>query len=88
MRRLIEQAKPAHTQYGLVRVEPRLRVGMRSTLGLDTQVGAYPRTVLGRCATLGYDTLLGCGDATRSGGGRPAFRVGAGAPLGSGAALG
>ena len=88
MRRLIEQAKPAHTQYDLVRVEPRLRVGMQSTLGLDTQVGIYPRAVLGRCATLGYDTLLGCGDSATRGGGRPALRVGAGAPLGSGAGLG
>lgn len=60
MRYLIEREKPAHTQFDLVKVEPRFRIGMQSTIGLDTQVGAYPNLVLNHCATLGYDTLLGC----------------------------
>lgn len=60
LRHLIDTEKPAHTQFDLVKVEPRFRVGTQSTVGLDTQVGAYPLLVLNRCATLGYDTLLGC----------------------------
>jgi phage tail-like protein len=60
MRYLIEREKPVHTQFDLVKVEPHFRVGMQSTVGLDTHVGAYPRIVLNQCSTLGYDTLLGC----------------------------
>ena len=58
VRHLIDQEKPAHTQYDLVKVEPRFRVGVQATVGLDTQVGAYPRLVLNYCATLGGDALL------------------------------
>jgi phage tail-like protein len=60
VRLLIDNEKPAHSQYTLETVEPRFRVGMQSTLGLDTQIGGYPRLVLNQCSTLGYDTLLGC----------------------------
>jgi len=60
LRFLVESEKPAHSQYTLEKVEPRFRVGIQSTLGLDTQVGAYPRLVLSQCSTLGYDALLGC----------------------------
>ena len=59
LRYLIESAKPAHAQYTIEKVEPRFRVGMQATIGLDTQIGAYPKLVLGQCSTLGYDTLLG-----------------------------
>ncbi len=59
MRRLIELEKPAHSQYHLCRTEARFRVGIQSTVGMDTLVGAYPRLVLNHCATLGYDALLG-----------------------------
>lgn len=58
LRYLIDQEKPAHTEYTLCKVEPRFRVGVQSTVGLDTQVGVYPRLVLNYCSTLGYDTLL------------------------------
>jgi phage tail-like protein len=60
LRFLVDSEKPAHSQYTLEKTEPRFRVGMQSTLGLDTQVGAYPRLVLSQCSTLGYDALLGC----------------------------
>jgi hypothetical protein len=60
LRYLIDSNKPAHTQYTLEKIEPRFRVGMQATVGLDTQVGAYPKMVLSHCSTLGYDTLLGC----------------------------
>lgn len=83
LRHLIEREKPAHTAYELVEVEPRFRVGMQSTLGLDTQVGAYPRLVLNHCSTLGYDTLLGC-DGSEG----VALQVGSGVRVGVGAVVG
>lgn len=58
IRALIDSEKPGHTQYTLKSVEPRLRVGVQSRLGMDTLVGAYPRLVLNYCATLGSDTIL------------------------------
>jgi phage tail-like protein len=80
LRYLVEQEKPGHTQFDVVKVEPRFRVGRQSTIGIDTHLGAYPRTVLNRCSTLGYDTLLGCGPAP--GASRTAVQVGARAPGG------
>ncbi|HEX8851886.1 MAG TPA: phage tail protein, partial [Pyrinomonadaceae bacterium] len=79
MRHLVEQEKPAQTQFDVVKVEPRFRVGVQSTVGLDTHVGAYPRIVLNHCATLGYDTLLG---GEREDEGPPVLQVGDGARVG------
>lgn len=59
VRALIEREKPAHTDYTLVTLRPRFRLGVQSTLGLDSVVGAYPRLVLGQCGNLGFDALLG-----------------------------
>jgi phage tail-like protein len=72
VRRALDSEKPAHTEYDLCLVEPRLRVGGQSTVGLDTIVGGYPRAHLA-CPhethapasrpprnRLGYDTLLAC----------------------------
>jgi phage tail-like protein len=58
IRAVIEDQKPGHTQYTLEKVESRFRVGVQSTVGMDTLVGAYPRLVLNYCSTLGYDTVL------------------------------
>ncbi len=58
IRRLIDLEKPAYTRYTLCKVEARFRVGVQSTVGLDTLVGKYPRIVLNYCATLGYDAVL------------------------------
>jgi phage tail-like protein len=58
IRALIDAEKPGHTQYTLNSVEPRLRVGVQSRLGMDTLVGHYPRLVLNYCATLGSDAIL------------------------------
>lgn len=41
-RRALDAEKPAHTQYDLCLVEPRFRVGIQSTVGLDTIIGPYP----------------------------------------------
>jgi phage tail-like protein len=70
VRRALDAEKPAHTQYDLCLVEPRFRVGLQSTVGLDTIIGAYPVARLA-CLhdteappsrlphhRLGYDTIL------------------------------
>jgi hypothetical protein len=68
LRRAIDAAKPAHTQYDLYLVEPRFRVGVQSTVGIDTLVGGHPPARLA-CSRegppsrpprqrLGYDTVL------------------------------
>jgi phage tail-like protein len=71
IRRVLNREKPAHTQYELCLVEPRLRVGVQSTVGVDTIVGAYPASRLAGAGAdsgesssrapsgrLGFDTLL------------------------------
>jgi len=69
-RRAIEAEKPAHTSYELNLVAARFRVGIQSTVGIDTIVGGQPcARVGGICTTaapgqpprnrLGYDTVLG-----------------------------
>jgi phage tail-like protein len=87
--RALDAEKPAHTQYDLCLVEPRVRVGLQSTVGLDTIIGGYPVARLA-CAQdsdaapsqaprhrLGYDTIL-AGQPAAAGGTqlRPATRVG------------
>jgi len=46
LRRMIETVKPAHTAYDLQFVAGRFRVGLQSSLGLDTIVGDYRATTL------------------------------------------
>jgi phage tail-like protein len=70
IRRALDTAKPAHTAYDLILVEPRFRVGAQSTVGLDTILGTYPVAHLAAseaadappsrlpCNRLGYDTVL------------------------------
>jgi phage tail-like protein len=78
VRRAIELQKPAHTTYELVLVEPRFRIGVQSTIALDTVIGApLPGPLL--CPTvndapgrplyqrLGFDTTLGCGSGAPRG---------------------
>ncbi|HEX9619371.1 MAG TPA: phage tail protein [Polyangiaceae bacterium] len=70
LRRALDAEKPAHAAYTLNLVEPRLRVGVQSTIGLDTIIGDIPSARLA-CADgadetesrppknrLGYDTVL------------------------------
>jgi len=89
LRRALDEEKPAHTKYDLCLVEPRFRVGLQSTVGLDTIIGAYPVTRL-VCShedevppgqrprqRLGYDTVLSGGRTGKSGLElRPSTRVG------------
>ncbi|HVZ40995.1 MAG TPA: phage tail protein [Candidatus Kapabacteria bacterium] len=85
LRYLIEQEKPAHTSYTLEKVQPRFRVGVQATVGLDTSIGTYPRIVLNECATLGCDTVLGAAPEDR---GPAVVRVGAHARPGVDAVVG
>jgi phage tail-like protein len=39
---LLESEKPAHTQYQVEYVAPRMRIGFQSMIGLDSVVGRYP----------------------------------------------
>ena len=72
LRRAIAAQTPAHTSYELVLVAPRFRVGVQSTVALDTVIGA-PTTAGLACPTddepasrppherLGFDLVLGAG---------------------------
>jgi len=75
LRRAIDAEKPAHTQYDLCLVEPRLLAGVQSTAGFDSVLGDYSELRLacrhGEAVRrtprprLGIDAVLGC----RPGGG-------------------
>lgn len=77
--RAIDAEKPVHAQYQLCLVEPRLRVGIQSTVGVDTILGPEPYAVLASAELsdvpvnrpprqrLGYDTVLACKREPRSG---------------------
>ena len=80
LQRALDREKPAHTKYELCLVEPRFRVGIQSTVGVDTIIGDYPVAVLAGSTgetdvpvnrpprqRLGYDTVLG-GESFRQGG--------------------
>lgn len=79
LRRAIAAQKPAHTTCELVLLEPRLRIGVQSTIALDTIIGmpaAGPLPCPARADApsrppyqrLGYDLLLGrdSNDRTRT----------------------
>jgi phage tail-like protein len=56
---VLEREKPAHTEYHLCPIEPRMRVGAQARVGVDSIVGG-PRPVvpLGEQAELGVDMVL------------------------------
>jgi phage tail-like protein len=68
--RALRAEKPAHTSYELCLVEPRFRIGLQSTVGVDTILGTWPKAHL-TCThdknippsrpprhRLGFDTIL------------------------------
>lgn len=57
---VVEREKPAHTEASLCPVYPRFRVGVQSSVGVDTLVGSISYLVLGQLATLNYDAILAC----------------------------
>jgi phage tail-like protein len=62
LRAAIEREKPAHTDYHLCLVEPRMRVGFQARIGIDSIVAgpAPPLSLQG--TTLGLDSFLGDDD--------------------------
>lgn len=68
IRAILDQNKPAHTTYHLCIVEPHLRVGFQSRIGIDTFVGGQSRTLsLGTDQALGQDTALTGAPSSRLG---------------------
>lgn len=59
LRELIESEKPAHTDFNLCLVEPRMRVGVQARVGIDSIVaGPGPAMRLG-ANVLGHESYLG-----------------------------
>jgi hypothetical protein len=59
LQRVIEAEKPAHTDYHLCFVEPRMRVGFQARLGIDSIVASAPPPMDLSGAALGLDSYLG-----------------------------
>jgi phage tail-like protein len=60
---VVEREKPVHTEAAICPLLPRFRVGVQSTVGIDSVVGGITRLALNRLSTLGYDSILGCSTA-------------------------
>jgi len=78
VRSIIDAEKPAHTEYSIRKVHPRMRVGLQSTIGVDSYIGVYPIAVLSSeempmVSRLGIDCVLGESPEEK---GAPVFRVG------------
>jgi phage tail-like protein len=63
---VVEREKPAHSQSFYVPVLARMRVGVQSSIGIDSYVSRLTYTVLNRNATLGYDSILAASPVCRS----------------------
>ena len=72
-KRVVELAKPAHTDARLALVHPRMRLGVQSYLGVDSVVAAYPTETREGESRLGYDSVLSA-SSTRPA--RPSLRIG------------
>lgn len=84
LERIVELSKPAHSQGNIVLVEPRLRIGRQSIVGVNTVVGCYPAGVTTGESRLGEGTLLSpSADEALP----PRARVGKSTRLGSGTAI-
>lgn len=59
LRRLLELAKPAHTEGEVALVAPRFAVGKQARVGVDTAVARWPEGVRAGAGSLGRDTVLG-----------------------------
>ncbi len=58
LQRIIAMAQPAHTQGQLRMVQPRMRVGVQSFLGVDTVIGRYPMRAVTGQSVLGQGSVL------------------------------
>lgn len=79
LQRIIEMAKPAHTQGYLKVVQPRFRIGIESLIGIDTVLGRYPDQTITGESKLGYESVLG----TSSNDKPPTMRIGTRSRIGS-----
>jgi phage tail-like protein len=71
---VVEREKPAYTKANYCPVLPRMRVGVQSTLGVDSRIGVITPLLLGTTGTLGYDSILGCDTAGPGLGGEVNYR--------------
>jgi phage tail-like protein len=56
--RIVDLSRPAHAQARVEFVEPRLRVGVQASVGMDTVIGRYPAGVAAGEARLAVDAVL------------------------------
>ncbi len=78
--RMIQLTKPAHTIHQLEFVEPRLRIGVQATIGLDTAIGRYPDSTREGVSVIGRDAVLGERPGQPA---TPSFQVGVRSLIGS-----
>jgi len=57
IKKVIDTEKPVHTNYQLIVTVPIMQIGINSTVGVDTLLGARPMQ-LGDISTVGVSTLL------------------------------
>jgi phage tail-like protein len=81
IKRILDQDKPAHTDYRLCIVEPDMRVGFQSRVGIDAIVGGAPAPAQLTGTRLGLSSRLS--GVTRGGG-----RVGQASTIGQSTILG
>jgi hypothetical protein len=65
LQRIVDQEKPAHTDYHLCFVEPQMRVGLQARLGIDSIVAGPPAPLAMSGVALGLDSYLGEGPDDR-----------------------
>jgi hypothetical protein len=77
---LIRGNSPAHTQFHLRFVEPRFRVGIQSTIGLDAVVASVPKGVTLGQTPLDRSRVLTAPPSQQGG---PSFEIGSTSRIGS-----
>jgi len=84
LEQVVEQAKPAHTLGHLQLVTPRMCLGRRTIVGLNTVIAAYPSGVQVAGSRLGSGSVLSQSDDERD---APRLRVGVRSRIGSGTTI-
>ncbi|HUS15473.1 MAG TPA: phage tail protein [Chloroflexia bacterium] len=83
LRRILDAEKPAHTDYHLCVVEPRMRVGFQARIGIDSIVAGPPEPMALTGSVLGLNSVLGSpGGSPQDEGAAKAGRVGQSARVG------
>jgi phage tail-like protein len=85
-RRILEAEKPAHTDFHLCFVEPRMRVGFQARVGIDSIVAGSPEAMTLSGTVLGRDSYLA--DSDEDDDRRTVSRVGKHALVGRDAVVG